>query len=221
MPADAHPDLEIEQGHGGNGTSMKRDGTFVLWRLDPGKYTLSADWQAPNGEQVRTVGVPIEVAGSNIDNIELRVVPDSDISGHLEFEDDDAKKIPKQDGPDPEFGQRWVISLTGESVMHGGGATEPIDENGAFQLKKVAAGKYRVEVSWGNSYVKSVRLGATAFDGAKVDLMNGAGGAELSVLMGAANSSQKPKTQCPSACRIPEAPFPADTDVLRPGPRPA
>ncbi len=100
MPADARPNIMIAQGQGGNGTSMKRDGTFVLWRLDPGKYTLAADWQAPNGEYVHTVGVPIEVAGSNIDNIELRVVPDSDISGHLEFEDDDAKKIPKpEDNP--------------------------------------------------------------------------------------------------------------------------
>ncbi len=46
-----------------------------------------------------------------------------------------------------------------------------------------------MQVSWGSAYVKSMRLGATTFDGAKLDLMNGAGGAELSVLMGAANSS--------------------------------
>jgi len=188
LPADAHPSIAIEQGNFGNGTSMKRDGTFVLWRLDPGKYTLSADWQAPNGEEVRTVGVPIEVAGSNIDNIELRVVPDSDISGRLEFEDDDAKKIPKRDGPGQEDDERR-IALTGQKVMGAEQADATIDANGAFQLKKVAAGKYRVRVSWGTAYVKSVRLGATTFEGATLDLMNGAGGAELSVLMGAANSS--------------------------------
>src|SRR6185312_12657040 len=58
-----HTDLEIEHGNQGNGMSLKPDGTFALWRLDPGKYTISASWQAPNGEQVRTVSVPIEVAG--------------------------------------------------------------------------------------------------------------------------------------------------------------
>ena len=142
----------------------------------------------PNGEQVRTIGVPIEVAGSNIDNIELRVVPDSDIAGRLEFEDDDAKKIPKPDGPDQQ-GDKRRIALMGEPVIGEGQATATIDENGAFQVKKVAAGKYRVQVSWGTAYVKSVRLGATTFDGAMLDLMNGSGGAELSVLMGAANGS--------------------------------
>ena len=188
MPADARPNIMIAQGQGGNGTSMKRDGTFVLWRLDPGKYALAADWQAPNGEQVRTVGVPIEVAGSNIDNIELRVVPNSDISGQLEFEDDDAKKIPKLDGPGPGVDER-EIALRGEPVMGEGEANATIDENGAFRLEKVAAGKYNVQVSWGTAYVKSVRLGATTFDGPNVNLMNGSGGAELSVLMAAAKGS--------------------------------
>jgi hypothetical protein len=188
MPADAHPSIEIEQGNSGNGTDMKRDGTFVLWRLDPGKYKLAANWDAPNGENVRTVGVPIEVAGANIDNIELRVVPDSEISGRLEFEDDDAKKLPKQDGQDQDADERR-IALAGGPGMQAGQAGGTIDANGTFQLKKVAAGKYKVLVSWGNDYVKSVRLGATTFDGAKLDLMNGSGGAELSVLMGAANGS--------------------------------
>jgi Carboxypeptidase regulatory-like domain len=179
MPANAHPAMMIEHDHGSSEVGMKGDGTFVLWRLNRGKYTLSADWDG-----ARTVGVPIEVAGSNIDNIELRVVPDSDISGHLEFEDDDARKLPKPDGPGEDIDERR-ITLIRESVR----PASTIDANGAFQIKQVVAGKYRVQVSWGAAYVKSVRLGATTFDGAKLDLMNGAGGAELSVLMGAANSS--------------------------------
>jgi len=188
MPADAHPSIMIMEGQSGIGTAMKRDGTFVLWRLDPGKYTLSANWQAPNGERVRTVGVPIEVAGSNIDNIELRVVPNSDISGRLEFEDDEAKQIPKHDDPDHSDDERR-ITLTGEPGTGEGQADAAIDANGAFQLKKVAAGKYRVMASWGSDYIKSVRLGATTTNGATLDLMHGSGGADLSVLMAAANGS--------------------------------
>jgi hypothetical protein len=169
MPADAHPNIMITQGQGGTGPSMKRDGTFALWRLDPGKYTLSADWQAPNGEHLRTVGVPIQVAGSNIDNIELRVVPDSDISGQLEFEDDEAKQIPK-------YERR--ISLSGGGAFGEGQATATIDANGAVQLKKVAAGKYLVMVSWGSDYIRSVRLGSSPAKDLMVVLLPADGGAD-------------------------------------------
>ena len=214
IPAGADPEIEIEQGHSSTGTDMKRDGTFALWRLDPGKYKLAANWEAPNGEYTRTVGVPIEVAGSNIDNIELRVVPDSDISGRLEFEDDDAKKLPKPESPGEEEDER-AIALTGNFLMGEGQATAKIDANGVFQLKKVSAGKYRVEVTWGTDYVKSVRLGATTFDGGKLDLMNGSGGAELSVLMGAANSTISGTVQNSKgpAAGMTVALFPADEDA--------
>ena len=90
-------------------------------------------------------------------------MPDSDISGHLEFEDDDAKKIPKPDGPDQQGDERR-IALMGEPAMGEGQATATIDENGAFQLKKVAAGKYRVQVSWGGVcfYAEGVKLQSPA-----------------------------------------------------------
>ena len=90
MPRGAeNPGVFAAQGvFGGDGNNLKPDGSFEIWRLDPGKYKISAEWTAPTGEQVETAGVEIEVAGSNIDNIELRVLADSNIAGQLEFEDD-------------------------------------------------------------------------------------------------------------------------------------
>jgi len=180
----------VSQGNGGWGTPLKSDGSFELWRLDPGKYTLSADWAAPNGEQVHTAGVEVEVAGSNIENIELRVVADSDIPGRLEFEDDEAKQIPREDGPG-RFVQERMVTLEGvnESDFGDSAGSVAIDADGAFHLKKVPAGKYRVRVSWGTAYVKSMRLGSVAIDGPLLDLSKGSGGADLSILMGAANGS--------------------------------
>ena len=171
--------IMVSQGNSGNGTQLRRDGSFETWRLDPGKYTINAEWNAANGERVRTAGVEIEVAGSNIDDIELRVVPDSDIPGHIEFDDDEARQMPH---PKP------TISLTAVEADNDF-PSAPVDETGAFHLNKVPSGKYRVNVSWGTAYVKSMRLGTTLIDGNILDLRNGSGGSDLSVVVSGATGT--------------------------------
>jgi len=202
MPArvdDAY--INVSQGTHGDGDQLRPDGTFEVWRLDPGEYTLSAEWNAPNGSRVRTVGTDIEVAGSNIDGIELRVVPDSDIVGHLEFEDEDARKLPQQNDPenspepDPPVGS---ITLNPASQNDESGGSSPIAADGTFHLKKVPAARYHVRVRWGTSYVKSMRLGSTAIDGGTLDLSNGSAGADLSVLMSATTSTVSGKVEMDS-----------------------
>ncbi len=54
---------------------VRPDGTFELWRVDTGKYIIGANWQGPGNQLMKTVDVEIEVATSNIDGLELRVVP--------------------------------------------------------------------------------------------------------------------------------------------------
>jgi hypothetical protein len=68
---------------GGAGEPIKPDGSFEFWGPDPGKYTLSAGWGARDGPRTSTGVIQIEIAGSNVDNIELRVAPESDIAGRL------------------------------------------------------------------------------------------------------------------------------------------
>jgi hypothetical protein len=84
-----------------------------------------------------------------------------------------------------------MVTLEGvnESDFGDSAGSVAIDADGAFHLKKVPAGKYRVRVSWGTAYVKSMRLGSVAIDGPLLDLSKGSGGADLSILMGAANGS--------------------------------
>jgi protocatechuate 3,4-dioxygenase beta subunit len=207
--------LMIEQGNFGFGVPLRADGKFELWRLDPGSYTLSASWQAPNGEHVETVPVPVEVGSSNVDDIGLRVVPPSNISGHLEFEDDDAKKLPAQEGS-PQQDQDTHIEL---ASLAGSGVDSAIGSDGSFQLKNVAAGRYHVNLRWGTTYIKSMRLGSTAFDGPNLDLSNGAGGAELTVRVAAARGSISGTVQGSSEQRaglvvMLVQQFGDDTDVL-------
>ena len=155
--------------------------SFELWRLTPGKYTISAQWFKTDGGPVRTSSTEIEIAGSNIDNIELRVVPDSNIPGQLEFEDDEAKQTLPKDGA---------------KVALAGGEYEPsIDPHGKFQLDNVPPGKYRVDLSWDEVYIKSMRLGPTPMEGRTLDLNNGSGGAELTILLAAASGSISGKVE--------------------------
>lgn len=183
MPSGAElASLIVSQGNGGEGRSLAPDGSFELWRLNPGKYTLSAEWRAANGEVAHTAGAQIEVAESNLDGIELRVIPDSNITGRVDFEDDQAKQAFAKAGPGPDV---VLMDMEEDNVA----STSPIGGDGTFLLDKVPAGKYRVRVEAGTTYVKSMRLGATALEGTLLDLSRGSGGADLSLLLSAATSS--------------------------------
>jgi hypothetical protein len=173
----------VVRDNGGQGRGVKPDGSFEIWRLDPGKYRLTGQWEDSAGLQGHTLATSIEVAGSNIDNIELRAVPDSDISGRLEFEDDRAKQMPQQDAPLP------TISLEDED----GGFDPPnpvsVGAGYTFHVAQVEAGKYHVQLSWQSAYVKSMRLGSKAIDGSLLDLTNGGGAVDLTLLLAAAAGS--------------------------------
>jgi hypothetical protein len=185
LPAGAEEvTVMVWQGAGGTGTQIKPDGSFELWRLDPGKYTLRAEWNTAAGDHAQTAGTEVEVAGSNIDNVELRVVADSNIPGTLEFEDDQIKQLVAKelDGP-----RVQLESLGAEAE----GSAEALALGGLFRLEKVPAGKYRVDILDGNHrlYVKSMRLGSKAIDGAVLDLSDGSGGADLSLVLSANTGS--------------------------------
>ncbi len=176
--------IMVSQGVGSNGTEPKPDGSFEIWRLAPGKYKLCAEWTAPDGRKVQTAGAEIEVAGSNIDNIELRVVPDSDISGRLEFEDDQVKQMI----------QRELPGSMVQPFQMGAEAGSPdwasrVAADGTFRLEKVPPGKYWLGLADDKAYVKSMRLGSTAIEGAVLDLSNGSNETDLSLLVSAATGS--------------------------------
>jgi protocatechuate 3,4-dioxygenase beta subunit len=160
------------------GVQLNSEGKFEIWGLDPGKYTVSARWDGAGGEEtfmgriVRTAPVAFEVAGSNVDNLELRVIPDSDIAGRLAFETPDGTQ------PVPE-----------RKITLGPGASAPIAEDDTFQLKKIPAGRYGVGLSWDTAYVKSMQLGSQWIDGEVLDLSNGSGGAALTLLLSPATGS--------------------------------
>jgi hypothetical protein len=74
-------------------------------------------------------------------------------------------------------------------LSHTVGNSSSVSSEGAFRFRDVVAGRYFVKPSWDGVYVKSTRLGTTESDGDLVDLGNGVGGAQLTVVLSTAVGS--------------------------------
>jgi hypothetical protein len=170
------------QGQFSDGFALNRDGTFELWRLDPGDYRIEAQWNAANGDEIHTNGVEIHVAGSNIDNLELHAVPDSTIAGRIELAGDPEKAIFDATREKPAI-QLTMLGAAGEV------SSSRIADDASFKLEKLQAGRYWVELDDERLYVKSMRLGTQAIVGPVLDLNEGSHGADLSLLLAAATGS--------------------------------
>ncbi len=165
---------------GGSGMGVGNDGAFDFWPPAPGTYGLTGEWNAPNGEQVETARLEIEVADSNIENIELRVVPRSKIEGNVEYEDASAKAMATK------YVNGVKVRLFQISADSGNLESEDVTAHGTFELRSVPAGKYWLGVAEDKLYVKSMRLGSMSIDGAILDLSNGSAGADLTLVLRAA-----------------------------------
>jgi len=160
-------------------TSVRSDGSFAIWRMEPGKYSLTAhDW----GTQASLMSSPveIEVATTNVDHLELRLIPPFDITGQVRFDDDQAREAPKPptqpDGakapaPPPQPRQLQLFPFDRQFVSWG--HTE-LGADDSFTFEKMQPAKYRMDVQGVSGYVKSIRAGETETDGSILDARNGA-----------------------------------------------
>lgn len=175
-----------------NGRS-KPDGTFEVWRAGPGKYRLTSFFE---GSQ--TLPVEIEVGESDIENLELKAVPPVDLTGFVQFEDEQAKLPDPSKKPPPGSTRQMQQTPVGSSPtpprtllylqdvtsgMFGRRLQATVQPDGSFALPQVAAGKYAVTTNWGPTYVKSMQLGATQMEGRILDLRFGTGGNPVTVLV--------------------------------------
>ncbi len=175
-----NPQLWIagDNGEGRSTGGVKPDGAFRLWRLHPGRYEIAAMWQGPGGQRFLSVPEVVEVAGSNVEGLALRVMPPVDVAGRVEFQEDAARPAGNE-----------MARLTLEKIGIGGALVEvEVGADGAFHLSQVTAGRYRVRPSWRGVYVASMRMGTVAMEGWLLDLSHGVGGA-LTVRMSSATGA--------------------------------
>jgi hypothetical protein len=157
--------------------SVRKDGSFEFWNVDPGRYFLSAMFFSAN-QMVQTAPVNLDIGQSNIENVEVRVVPPSDMQGQIVFEDEQAR--PQPNAPKPKLEVRTVDPVSAAPTV------SDVAPDGTFRLNGVAPARYRVMLSWPTAWVKAVTLGTTQAEGNVLNLRGGANGAPLTVLVSSA-----------------------------------
>ncbi|MEI9976056.1 MAG: hypothetical protein WDO73_30755 [Ignavibacteriota bacterium] len=160
------------------GAIVMLNGTFTIWRLDPGKYTLIAQ-QMAGRIQLQSAPLDIEVGTSNVENLQLRMVPPFAIAGQLRFDDDQARQ-PIQPPSSPGGGHssppppRHILL---RSIHNNGGVFQTdISADDSFTLDDVQPGRFQVTVQGVSGYVKSVRAGNIETEGDILDARNGSPG---------------------------------------------
>jgi hypothetical protein len=158
--------LNREGGEAANSDSVLADGSFVIWRVHPGRYTIRA--QGFNGnEPLRSAPIQIDIAQTNIDGIELRLLQPVNIKGAIVDEDAEARKV-------SQLPSRRFANLRETLGSYSGVSSAPIEEDGAFLWKGISPGRYRVAMAPAHVYVRSMEFGQTHIEGAELDLSSGA-----------------------------------------------
>ena len=158
-----------------SGDTDRKTGKFSFASVPPGSIFLTGSY-VQNGQRYDTL-LPLDVGNTDIDGIELRPVPPSDVPGQISVADDPAFDV-----------TRVSISLKGASAGHQESSSSPtIKPDGTFLLKGVTPGIYRVNLDhMPNLYVKSVRFGLVEATDIPLDLTAGVPPrSELAIVLGA------------------------------------
>jgi protocatechuate 3,4-dioxygenase beta subunit len=168
--------IELLQRHGTTiAGNVKGDGTFAIWKLDPGTYTLAAVTDRPDGTHMQSSPAEIEVTDRNVDHISLNVILPMDLSGHVVFDDERAR-------PAQAVQVRLVFIAPDGSFSK----TIDVDANDSFRVTGLLPDRYRIVPQWGFAYVRSMQLGPAQIDGSGLDLRNGAAGTSLAMVVSSA-----------------------------------
>jgi hypothetical protein len=188
MPGGAtHTGIEMtregENGYSGPQVIVKPDGSFTISPMDPGKYTLAAvSYSQGPLHNLRSAPMEIEVAGANLEHIELRMIPPFEVPGQVRF-DDERARLPQQRPArqsQPPAAQPPVpprqIHLRAVTGFAGSALAAEIGADDSFTLENVPPGRFHVMLSWGPAYVRSVRIGSAETEGDILDVRNGPAG---------------------------------------------
>ena len=160
-----------------SGSVVKPDGTFAIWRVDPGEYILvAAIWGQSGQNRLQSAPVEIEVAGVNLEHIDMRMIPPFDVPVQIHFEDDQARQVPQpppQPGQPPRPAPIRRVSLQPLMGARMSQLNAEIEAGDSATLEKVQPGLYRLAISWRPAYVKSIRIGSVETEGDTLDVRNG------------------------------------------------
>jgi hypothetical protein len=151
----------------------EKTGKFELTGVSPGSLYITGSYVA--GGQRHNTMVPVEVGSSDIEGLELRPLPPTDLIGKVSVEGD------------PEFDVSKIgISLDGAFSGRHADTGPAIAKDGKLTIPGVLPGRYRVSLSrMQQFYIKSMSWGTTDID-SQLDLLSGIPPrTELSIVLGA------------------------------------
>jgi|HubBroStandDraft_3_1064219.scaffolds.fasta_scaffold08454_3 protocatechuate 3,4-dioxygenase beta subunit len=158
--------LLVAKGFGGwaesySAPEIKRDGSFEIRAVPPGRYYLAMKSSAENVPQTTFVGT-VEVSDSDLEILRIAPVPVSSVRGRVRLEGTEKNEWPG-------FAVALASDETDSDLWRhfGGGASSfdaSVNRDGSFEIRNVPAGSYRVS-AWAaanfarDSFVQSVHLG--------------------------------------------------------------
>jgi hypothetical protein len=160
-----------------------KDGSFVYWGLDPGHYTLRAETGEGN-DTLQAAPIELDLGRVNVDHLEMRLMAPFTVSGHVEYEDAQAREAAKA-RPERSTGLLRERSVGFWDESRSRTLQAEIGPDDSFTLPKVPPGQYSVRVALGHTYVRSVRLGSLEPQDDILDLRNGSGGDLVTVMVSA------------------------------------
>jgi hypothetical protein len=138
-------------------TRVAEDGTFTLWRVPPGSYSVAARVYGGKGGQ--SAPVDVQVSDASVDDVVLQPMEPFPVDFRVEGWDGRQGSVKLQPMGRPE-GEQWM------------GA---VGASGEFQWSQCWPALYQVTIPElpANSYIKRVRLGAIEAPDGLLDLRGG------------------------------------------------
>jgi uncharacterized protein (DUF2141 family) len=151
-----------------------KTGKFELNGVAPGSIYVTGSYVSA-GQSYSTV-LPVEVGESDIEGLELRPLPPTDLTGQISVEGDPAFDVTK-----------IGISLDGAYSGHRSETPPSIAKDGRLVIHGVLPGRYRISLSrLQQLYIKSIRWGTTDVTDGPLDLLGGIPPRmELAIVLGA------------------------------------
>jgi hypothetical protein len=167
-----------------NTSQVRPDATFTFEHVLPGTYLIRSRVIRSNNEagpvKLLYSHQAVTVSSANLDDVELHLIPASDISGKIVTEGREQTASSGVQSPRP------LPTVTLNPIQAGFGGSAGIQSNadGTFVVKNVPPDTYSVTVNLlpAGTYVKSIRFGGADVTKSALDTISGASG-QLDVLL--------------------------------------
>ncbi len=163
-------------------SQIRPDGTFDFERVPAGTYMIRSQGFRSNSEQGQGTQLYsrqlVTVSTSNVDNVEVRLIPGSDIAGKITVEG----QTSASGAPSPTA--RPAVQIFPLQPGFSGNVGAQSNPDGTFIMKNVPPDIYRVALNGlpAGTYVKTIRFGGADVTKAAFDTSTGSSG-EIDILL--------------------------------------